>query len=88
MKWGLAVIWPVILPSFEIKDLDRRTSILGKFLSPKMEYQNDIRLDFRSDLSGKRMISPTLIDQDVPISENLYHEIGQESSSVQLLVGM
>ena len=24
------------------------------------------------------MISPTLTDQDVPISENLYHEIGQE----------
>ena len=38
-----------------------------------------MRLDFRSDLDNKQMISPTLTDQDVPISNNLYHEIGQQT---------
>ena len=69
---------PIYTPSFEIKDLDGGPIFSESSYRQKWIYQNDIRLDFRSDLSGKRMISPTLTDQDVPISENLYHEIGQE----------
>ena len=69
---------PVYTPSFEIKDLAGGPIFSESSYRQKWAYQNDIRLDFRSDLSGKKMISPTLIDQDVPISENLYHEIGQE----------
>ena len=69
---------PVYTPSFEIKDLSGGPIFSESSYRQKWAYENDIRLDFRSDLNGKRMISPTLIDQNIPISENLYHEIGQE----------
>ena len=69
---------PVYTPSFEIKDLSGGPIFSESSYRQKWAYENDIRLDFRSDLLGKRMISPTLTDQDVPISENLYHEFGQE----------
>ena len=77
MKFGLPLSGEYT-PAFEIKDLDGGPVFSESSYRQKWTYENDIRLDFRSDLSGKRMISPTLIDQDVPISENLYHEIGQD----------
>ena len=66
-------------PSFQIKDLDNSAVFSESSYRQTWTYQNDMRLDFRSDLEGQRMISPTLTDQDIPISENLYHEIGRET---------
>ncbi len=77
MNFGLALSGEYT-PTFEIKDLDSGPIYSESSYRQKWVYESDIKLDFRSDLTGQRMISPTLIDQDIPISENLYHEIGQE----------
>ena len=72
MKWGLPLIRETpITPSFEIKDLDNGPVFSESSYRQTWIYQNDIRLDFRSDLDNKQMISPTLTDQDIPISDNL-----------------
>ena len=77
-KWGLPLSGQ-FTPSFQIKDLDNSPVFSESSFRQSWTYQNDMRLDFRSNLDGKQMISPTLTDQDIPISENLYHEIGQET---------
>ena len=78
LKWGLPLSGQYT-PSFKIKDLDNSPVFSESSYRQTWIYQNDMRLDFRSNLDDKRMISPTLTDQDIPISENLYHEIGQET---------
>ena len=78
MKWGLPLSGEYT-PSFKIKDLDNGPVFSESSFRQTWTYQNDMRLDFRSNLDEKQMISPTLTDQDIPISENLYHEIGQET---------
>ena len=75
--WGLPLVGEYT-PSFQIKDLDNSPVFSESSFRQTWVYENDMRLDFRSNLDGKQMISPTLTDQDVPISENLYHEIGQD----------
>jgi hypothetical protein len=75
--WGLPLVGEYT-PSFQIKDLDNSPVFSESSFRQTWVYENDMRLDFRSNLDGKEMISPTLTDQDVPISENLYHEIGQD----------
>ncbi|MDA8546048.1 hypothetical protein N9K60_04605 [Candidatus Poseidoniales archaeon] len=75
--WGLPLVGEYT-PSFQIKDLDNSPVFSESSFRQTWIYENDMRLDFRSNLDGKEMISPTLTDQDVPISENLYHEIGQD----------
>ena len=77
MKWGLPLSGEYT-PSFKIKDLDNSPVFSESSYRQSWTYQNDMRLDFRSNLDEKQMISPTLTDQDIPISDNLYHEIGQE----------
>ena len=77
-QWGLPLSGQYT-PSFQIKDLDNSPVFSESSYRQSWTYQNDMRLDFRSNLDDKQMISPILIDQDVPISENLYHEIGQET---------
>ena len=77
MKWGLPLSGDYT-PSFKIKDLDNSPVFSESSYRQSWTYQNDMRLDFRSNLDDKQMISPTLTDQDIPISDNLYHEIGQE----------
>jgi hypothetical protein len=76
LKWGLPLSGDYT-PAFKIKDLDNSPVFSESSFRQNWIYQNDMRLDFRSDLDNKQMISPTLTDQDIPISENLYHEIGQ-----------
>ena len=77
-EWGLPLSGQYT-PSFQIKDLDNSPVFSESSYRQTWTYQNDMRLDFRSDLEGQRMISPTLTDQDIPISDNLYHEIGRET---------
>ena len=77
-QWGLPLSGQYT-PSFQIKDLDNSPVFSESSFRQSWIYQNDMRLDFRSNLDDKQMISPTLTDQDIPISENLYHEIGQET---------
>ena len=78
MKWGLPLSGQYT-PSFEIKDLDNGPVFSESSYRQIWTYENDMRLDFRSNLDEKIMISPTLVDQDIPISNNLYHELGQET---------
>jgi len=75
--WGLPLVGQ-FTPSFQIKDLDNSPVFSESSFRQTWRYENDMRLDFRSNLDGKMMISPNLEDQDIPISQNLYHEIGQE----------
>ena len=77
-EWGLPLS-SQYTPSFQIKDLDNSPVFSESSYRQTWTYQNDMRLDFRSNLDDKQMISPTLTDQDIPISANLYHEIGQET---------
>ena len=77
MKWGLPLSGDYT-PSFKIKDLDNSPVFSESSYRQSWTYQNDMRLDFRSNLDDKQIISPTLTDHDIPISDNLYHEIGQE----------
>lgn len=77
-QWGLPLSGEYT-PSFQIKDLDNSPVFSESSYRQTWTYQNDMRLDFRSDLDGQRMVSPTLTDQDIPISDNLYHEIGRET---------
>ncbi|MEC7255168.1 MAG: hypothetical protein VXV76_01005 [Candidatus Thermoplasmatota archaeon] len=77
-EWGLPLSGQYT-PSFQIKDLDNTPVFSESSYRQTWTYQNDMRLDFRSDLEGQRMVSPTLTDQDIPISDNLYHEIGRET---------
>ena len=77
-EWGLPLSGQYT-PSFQIKDLDNSPVFSESSYRQTWTYQNDMRLDFRSNLDEKRMISPTLTDQNIPISDNLYHEIGQET---------
>ena len=76
--WGLPLDIQYT-PSFEIKDLDNTPVASDSSFKQSWWYENDMRLDFRVNLDEQEMISPTLVDQDTPISENLYHEIGQEN---------
>ena len=75
--WGLPLVGQ-FTPSFQIKDLDNSPVFSEGSFRQTWRYENDIRLDFRSNLDGKMMISPNLEDLDIPISQNLYHEIGQQ----------
>ena len=77
-EWGLPLSGQYT-PSFQIKDLDNSPVFSESSFRQTWTYQNDMRLDFRSNLEQKQMISPTLTDMDIPISDNLYHEIGQET---------
>ena len=84
-EWGLPLSGQYT-PSFQIKDLDNSPVFSESSYRQTWTYQNDMRLDFRSDLEGQRMISPTLTDQDIQYQIICIMKLVERHSSALLLV--